>query len=99
MMITAADMRPDTQRAPGVPRVVGPDSDPSIASSSTRGPSDPEGFLIARFPVTLGEYLEFINALEAYDPELAIAHMPRRSSASNLVQNQDSFSGIDKWSS
>ncbi|MBH24027.1 MAG: hypothetical protein CMH57_06180 [Myxococcales bacterium] len=44
------------------------------------------GFLIARFPVTLGDYLEFINALEVYDPELAIAHMPRTRGAGMLCQ-------------
>ncbi|MEL6180690.1 MAG: formylglycine-generating enzyme family protein, partial [Myxococcota bacterium] len=44
------------------------------------------GFLIARFPVTLGEYLEFINALEAYDPGLAIAHMPRTKGSGMLCR-------------
>lgn len=44
------------------------------------------GFFIARYPVTMAEYLAFINDLEQRDPEAAIAHMPRTRGAGILCQ-------------
>jgi len=44
------------------------------------------GFLIARYPVTLAEYLEFINYLETLDPAAAIQHMPRTKGDGILCQ-------------
>ena len=42
-------------------------------------------FLISRYPVTFGEYLEFINELHGIDQEAAIAHLPRTRGQGILV--------------
>jgi serine/threonine-protein kinase len=44
------------------------------------------GFFLARYPVTMAEYLEFINELDRQDPALAIQHMPRTKGAGILCQ-------------
>jgi serine/threonine-protein kinase len=43
-------------------------------------------FFLARYPVTMAEYLEFINDLDRRDPAAAIRHMPRTSEAGILCQ-------------
>ncbi|MCA8959558.1 MAG: SUMF1/EgtB/PvdO family nonheme iron enzyme [Planctomycetes bacterium] len=37
-------------------------------------------FAIGRYPITWGEYVEFLRSLHSTDPELALSHMPRRNS-------------------
>lgn len=44
------------------------------------------GFIIARYPVTMAEYLEFINELETRDPAEAIERMPRTKEMGILCQ-------------
>jgi serine/threonine-protein kinase len=39
-----------------------------------------DGFRVSRFPVTMGEYLAFLNALHPRDPEQAWRRSPRRES-------------------
>jgi serine/threonine protein kinase/formylglycine-generating enzyme required for sulfatase activity len=45
----------------------------------TRPRAEPwvEGFLIARFPVTMADYCDFLNDLHGRDPEQAWEHVPR----------------------
>jgi serine/threonine-protein kinase len=45
-----------------------------------------DGFFLARYPVTMSEYLTFINGLHVEDPEAAIAHLPRTKEAGILCQ-------------
>ena len=40
-----------------------------------------DGFFIARYPVTMGEYLKYINDLHATDPEQAWRRVPRAESS------------------
>ena len=37
-----------------------------------------DGFFIARFPVTLGQYIDYLNALYEEQPEEAVLRVPRR---------------------
>jgi eukaryotic-like serine/threonine-protein kinase len=45
-----------------------------------------ESFALSRYPVTFGEYLEFLNALAVYDLEQALGRCPR-SESSRLITN------------
>ncbi len=69
--------------SPG-PALIGDDNPGS--STLARQHIDIGGFLLARYPVTMAEYLEFINALERTDPAAAIGHMPRTRGAGILCQ-------------
>jgi serine/threonine-protein kinase len=44
-----------------------------------------DDFAIARFPVTTSEYLEFVNALQSRDPQLAWRRSPRMEQISDLL--------------
>ncbi len=49
-------------------------------------------FLIGRHPVTMGEYVEFLNALE--DPQRAIAHAPRSQDGRYQYLDHDAQTGL-----
>lgn len=60
--------------APG-PAILGGDA---VAHGAwERRTEDVLGFAIGRFPVTCGEYLEFLNDVAASDPARAMGHAPR----------------------
>jgi serine/threonine protein kinase/formylglycine-generating enzyme required for sulfatase activity len=66
---------------------------PALLGDAARGASplpprqvDLGDFFLARYPVTMAEYLEFINDLDASNPEAAIRHMPRTRGAGMLCQ-------------
>ena len=60
---------------PAGPFIEGGDSE---GWSLPRGEPHVAGFAIARYPVTVREYLEFLNDLAQTDLELALARAPRR---------------------
>ncbi len=68
------------------------------ASSLPRQTLDLDGFVIARYPVTMAEYLEFINDLDRLAPEAAIAHMPRTKGDGILCQKSQAghYEPIDR---
>lgn len=54
--------------------------DPNVASTAkNRARRDIAGFAVGQYPVTCGEYVEFLNDLHAEDPQLAQARCPRES--------------------
>jgi serine/threonine-protein kinase len=73
---------------PPGPTVIGEDN--LGISTLPRQTVDIGGFIIARYPVTMVEYLEFINDLERQDFAAAIAHMPRTKGAGILCQKSAS---------
>ncbi len=74
----------DLVYVPGGPAILGGDTRASNALPRQR--VHMAGFYISRYPVTLAEYLEFINHLDSFDPEAAIEHMPRTSGFGILCQ-------------
>ncbi len=62
-----------------------------------------DDFFIGRFPITIGEYLLFINDLASEDVNLALARSPRYGGMSYLVRTGDRFelpevdSEGDRW--
>ena len=54
--------------------------------------------IMARYPVTMAEYLEFINDLDRLDPAAAIAHMPRTKGDGILCQKSSAghYEPIDR---
>ncbi|HZU37188.1 MAG TPA: SUMF1/EgtB/PvdO family nonheme iron enzyme, partial [Gemmataceae bacterium] len=62
-----------------------------------------DDFFIGRFPITMGEYLPFINDLASEDVNLALARSPRYGGVSYLVRTGDRFelpeidSEGDRW--
>jgi len=69
---------------PEGPFIQGGDSN-AMDSRPARTVSLP-GFLMARFPVTFGEYLVFINALESTDPDQVQARLPQNRAAGMLCR-------------
>ena len=63
--------------------------DPDAPGSGPRTHPDLEGFFIARFQVTMAEYLEFLNELHERDPSEAWARTPR--SEASLVQSDGQY--------
>jgi hypothetical protein len=45
-----------------------------------------DDFFIGRFPITMGEYLPFINELAIQDVNVALARLPRYGGVSYLVR-------------
>ena len=64
---------------PGGPFRLGGDSDGGSEPPHHEAWAD--SFIISRYPVTMGEYLQFINELHAQDPEAAWARVPRHPQA------------------
>lgn len=60
---------------PGGPFIMG--GDPGCASARHRRIVQVPDLFVARYPVTCGEYLGFLRALDQHDPAQAIARMPR----------------------
>jgi len=76
-LIPEADASPDFIYVPAGPFHVG--GDPESRSQLPRGTRRLPGFLIGRRPVTMGEYLEFLDALHGSDCDDAYARTPRKS--------------------
>ncbi|MEQ9319376.1 MAG: SUMF1/EgtB/PvdO family nonheme iron enzyme, partial [Polyangiaceae bacterium] len=72
--------------APG-PFVCG--GDPEAPGSAPRTQPTLDGFFIARLPVTMEEYLAFLNDLHEHDPAEAWARVPR--SEASLVQSDGQY--------
>jgi serine/threonine-protein kinase len=72
----AASLAPDEIYVPGGPALIGG----TYSVSSTQGTRSVEvdGFVIAERPVTVGEYLAFVEDAFAESPETASAHLPQR---------------------
>jgi serine/threonine-protein kinase len=64
--------------------------DPGATESLPRTDVDVGGFLIQRLEVTFAQYIEFLEALYAVDPDQARARLPRKGSA-QLVQHYVQF--------
>ncbi len=64
--------------------------DPEAARPLRRQEVEVEGFLMGRFPITVEDYLVFLNALAAEDPEKARSHAPRSSDTVSYVEFTDS---------
>lgn len=60
---------------PGGPFVMG--GDPACSSARHRRRIEVADLFVARYPVTCGEYLAFVQALDAEDPRQAQARLPR----------------------
>ncbi len=60
---------------PGGPFAMG--GDPTCTSARHRRKVQVADLFVARYPVTCGEYLAFVQALDAEDPEAAVARLPR----------------------
>lgn len=64
---------------PGGPVAVG--GDPAVPRQLPAAEHEVAGFAMARFPVRVREWLEFLNALQVQDPEDARRRAPRREHA------------------
>lgn len=74
-IVSEAEVGRDYVYVPAGPCILGGDS---IAHGALeRKVKSLPGFFIGRYPVTCGEYLEFLNAVAAEDPNRARAHAPR----------------------
>jgi serine/threonine-protein kinase len=69
----------DFHYIPGGPFRCG--GDPDAPGSRPASEEWVDGFLLARLPLTVGEYLDFVNALHERDPDEAWRRVPRRQSA------------------
>jgi len=77
-LLSDAELGEELVYVPAGPYAEG--GDPEAQDPFPRGEPWVDGFLIARFPVTMAEYCIFINALAASDPEAAWARVPRQES-------------------
>ena len=77
-LLTDADIGDDWVYVPGGPFQAG--GDPGALEAEPSRQITLPGFLIRRRPLSLRDYLEFINALQASDPEEAHARAPRAAS-------------------
>lgn len=68
-------LQPGFLLIPGGPVTLG--GDPLAASGRPQNWEEVADFAIGRFPVTVAEYLAFLRALAAEDPEAARRHVPR----------------------
>lgn len=74
-VVPEAAIGSDFVYVPGGPCILG--GDPIAHGALERKVKSIPSFLIGRYPVTCGAYLDFLNALAATDPEQARAHAPR----------------------
>ena len=61
---------------PAGPALLGDDG--AVISALSPGRRDVSGFFMSVLPVTMGDWLGFLNDLHARDPDAAWAHVPRR---------------------
>lgn len=80
---------------PGGPCILG--GDPVAHGALERRVKSVPSFLIGRYPVTCGEYLAFLNALAASDPERARAHSPRIAASEGHYWSYDPTTGRFDW--
>ncbi|MBW2528448.1 MAG: SUMF1/EgtB/PvdO family nonheme iron enzyme, partial [Deltaproteobacteria bacterium] len=76
----------DLVYVPAGPFVCG--GDPEAPGAQVRSEPWVDGFLIARFPVTMEEYLEFLNALHEEEPSEAWRRCPRSESSLSDQEGQ-----------
>ncbi|MCB9543058.1 MAG: SUMF1/EgtB/PvdO family nonheme iron enzyme [Myxococcales bacterium] len=76
---TEAEIGPHFLYVPGGPFTMG--GDPTCTSARHRRRVRVGDLFVARYPVTCGEYLGFIHALDAQDPAEAQARVPRLKAA------------------
>jgi serine/threonine-protein kinase len=96
------EIGPDFIHIPAGPAILGGDV---RAGGFPLPRSEPclDDFFIGRFPITMGEYLPFINDLASQDVNLALARSPRYGGVSYLVRIGDRFelpeidSEGDRW--
>ncbi len=74
-LFTPAEIGDHFLYVPGGPFVMG--GDPACTSARHRRRVEVDDLFVARYPVTCGEYLAFIQAIDADDPEHARARLPR----------------------
>ena len=72
---------------PGGPFLSG--GDPLTSGSAPKQPLLSRDVMIARYPVTFGEYLEFLNDLQHQDPEAAARRVPGSRSNGGLATLRD----------
>ncbi|MCA9565947.1 MAG: SUMF1/EgtB/PvdO family nonheme iron enzyme, partial [Myxococcales bacterium] len=73
---------------PGGPATIGGDS--LAPNSLPLMTIDVPSFCLAMFPVTFGEYIEFLNTLLESDPDAAVKHRPRTAGDGDLCVRDDS---------
>ena len=73
--LTDDEIGPHFLYVPGGPFVMG--GDPACTSARHRHKVTVGDLFVARYPVTCGEYIAFIQALDAHDPAMAQARVPR----------------------
>ncbi|MGE0402998.1 MAG: SUMF1/EgtB/PvdO family nonheme iron enzyme, partial [Kofleriaceae bacterium] len=73
--LAARDLRPDEVLVPAGPARLG--GDPLSTETEETMIVDVPGFVIQRYPVTLGLWFEFLDELRAENPALAEQHLPR----------------------
>jgi formylglycine-generating enzyme required for sulfatase activity len=96
------EIGPDFVHIPAGPAILGGDV---RAGGFPLPRSEPylDDFFIGRFPITMGEYLSFINDLASQDVKVAVARSPRYGGVSYLVRVGDRFelpevdSEGDRW--
>ncbi len=71
---------------PAGPTLLG--GDEGAISTLPTGRRHVPGFLASVLPVTMGQWLDFLNALHAKDPEAAWAHVPRREAGLDGVSDR-----------
>lgn len=86
-LLTEEDIGEDIVYVPAGECVIGGDEE--AYDPSEREVVFLESFLVARYPVTFREYLEFINDLHRERPELARHHLPRTRSGDGLLVHFD----------
>lgn len=62
--------------------------DPELPDTMPPWPTWEDGFLISTYPVTVAQYLDFINALRQEDPDLAWERVPRHTNGPDDVGGQ-----------
>lgn len=80
---TEADIGPHFLYVPGGPFVMG--GDPACTSARHRRKVKVGDLFVARYPVTCGEYLAFVQALDAERPDEAQARVPRLKAQSGFL--------------